>query len=42
MKSSNAGEKHINNNLKIMSFSNTLNEGEYLGNFTLNEILNIQ
>jgi hypothetical protein len=31
MKSNNAGEKHINNNLKmIMSFTNTLGQNEYL------------
>ena len=30
-KSNNAGEKHINNNLKIiMSFANTLGQNEYL------------
>ena len=41
MKSSNAGEKHINNNLKtIMSFTNTPGENEYLGDVKRSHIIN--
>ncbi len=41
MKSSNAGEKHINNNLKIiMSFTNTLGQNECLGDVKRSHILN--